>query len=328
MIPLLLPFLIDTVIAPPLDYEDLFVNEWGVVVFNYESATVAGAPDENGSVLYGRDVFSGSLCVDAPVIWIHGAYFDDATLTVKARQGALTELFPEPDATAGGSQPVSASWNISALVPESRRERPELVIPPGTPFGWAMGFWREVPSLDLFSPESGDYLGNFLYYEAGVPIWDGPSEIYDPRTLAGYYSTEGLIITAGAEPSVERIQLVPLPDGSGTPPGYEVHLTDEQVQEIICDWAGGNLKSQEISALWQTWKPFFTYPISIDRLTVNETTIDEITIDGRFQEETWILFPLPWDVVEGISSINLEVHDSVDREITYNRLFLGLVRVQ
>ncbi len=328
MIPLLLPFLIDTVIAPPLDYEDLFVNEWGVVVFNYEGATVAGAPDENGNVLYGRDVFSGSLCVDAPVIWIHGAYFEDATLTVKARQGALTELFPEPDATFGGTQPVTASWNIRAPIPAARRERPELVIPPDTPFGWAMGFWREVPSLDLFSPETDDYLGNFLYYEAGVPIWDGPREIYDPRTLAGYYSPEGLIITTGDEPVIERVQLVPLPDGSGTPPGFEDHLSDDQVHEIICDWAGGNLKSQEITALWQTWKPFFTSQGNDGDVLYDRPVIDQISIDGRFQEETWILFPLPWDVVEGISSINLEVHDSVNRDITYNRLFLGLVRVQ
>ncbi|MCK5842540.1 MAG: hypothetical protein KAH31_10255, partial [Candidatus Sabulitectum sp.] len=316
--PLLFPFIVDTVIAPPLDYTDLFVNEWGVVVFTSEGTTIAGAPDENGNVYYGRQVF-GELLVDAPVIWIHGAFFEDATLTVKAVQGTLTALFPDPDATLnnGNDRPVVASWNISAPPPLPRRERPEPIIPPDTPFGWAMGFWRGVPSLDLFSAESGEYMANFLYYEAGIPYWELPDGIFEAKILAGHYAPDGLLITAGHDPQVERIQLIPLPDGSGIPAGMAGHLSDEEACDIICDWAGGNLKSEEITALWQTWEPFFE-TLSID---------DEYALDRRGSDEQWILFPLPWDVVEEISTIRLDVHDSVERNITYNRLFLGLVRL-
>ena len=241
MLPFLFPFIADTVIAPPPDYTDLFVNEWGVVVFTSEGTTVTGAPDANGNVYYGRQVF-GELLVDAPVIWIHGAFFEDATLTVKAAQGSLTSLFPDPDLRRDDTigRPVVASWNISAPPPLPRRERPELVIPPDTPFGWAMGFWRDVPSLDLFSADGGEYLANFLYYEAGIPYWETPGSFYDAHTLAGYYAPDGLLITAGHEPQVERIQLIPLPDGSGIPPEMAGLLSDDDVCEVICDWAGGN----------------------------------------------------------------------------------------
>lgn len=61
-------------IAPDPDFEDIFVNEWGVVVFTAGGTTVAGAPDENGDIYFGREPY-GALMVDAPVVWIHGAIF-------------------------------------------------------------------------------------------------------------------------------------------------------------------------------------------------------------------------------------------------------------
>ncbi|MEA3266287.1 MAG: hypothetical protein U9P42_05020, partial [Candidatus Fermentibacteria bacterium] len=311
----------DTIVAPSVNYTDIFVNEWGVVVFTNEGTTIAGAPDENGNLYYGKEVF-GDPEVDAPVIWIHGAFFEDATLTVKAVQGSLTALFPDPDVTLNNDndRPISASWNISAPQPPSPLlgiERPELIIPQDTPFGWAMGFWGDVPSHDLFSAQNGDYMANFLYYEAAIPYWGPTDDIFDAKILAGFYAPDGLLITAGYDPQVERIQLIPLPDGAGIPASMQGHLSDEEVCDIICDWAGGNLKSEEITALWQTWEPFFK-TMRVD---------DEYALDRSGSNEQWILFPLPWDVVEQISTIHLEVHDSVEIDITYNRLFLGLVRL-
>jgi|GEM_PF-1115783 len=327
MLPLLFPFIADTVIAPPPDYQDIFVNEWGVVVFSSMGTTLAGAPDENGNVIFGREPF-GSLCVDAPVIWLHGAFIDSATLTVKTNQGWLTALYPEPDFTDAGERPVTASWDISAPPPLPLQQRPEIEVPAGIPFAWAMDFWRQAPGRDLFSSETGEYMGNFLYYEAGLPFWEPPDGIYDPKILAGYYSPEGLVITTGAEPSVGRIQLVPLPDGVGVSPDTEQPLSDEKICEIICGWAGGNLKSQEITALWQTWKPFFSVSEVIDsEYPVDVLYNDGLPADRRGSGQQWILFPLPWNVVESISSLHLDVHDSAERTITYNRLFLGLIRV-
>ncbi len=314
MIPLLFPFLADTVIAPDPDFEDIFVNEWGVVVFTAGGTTVAGAPDENGDIYFGREPY-GALMVDAPVVWIHGAFFEEATFTVEAMQGELTTLYPQPDTVLGDGMKTSASWNIACPLPAPFTALPDPPSSEGVPFGWAMDFWRRVPSRDIYSVETGNYLGNFLYYEAGIPFWEPPDMLYDAKLLAGHYSPEGLLITTGPVPSVETIQLIPLPDGTGGPAGAP--LNDSETCDHICGWAAGNLKSQEIEALWATWKPFFTKTI-----TCNEVVL----ADRRGTEEKWILFPLPWDVVEEISTINLDVpyhHGS----ITYNRLFLGLVRV-
>ena len=316
MFPLLLPFITDTVIAPPPDYTDIFVNEWGVVIYDTNELFVAGAPAESGDTELLRQPYGFELLVDAPVVWLHGATFDSATFTVKAKSGELTTLFPEPSVN---HENRVASWEISApLQSNPDQQRPDLVIPPGTPFAWAMDYWRKVPSLDLFSSDDHNYLANFLYYEASVSNWIPPDNIYDGKILAGYYAPEGLLITTGLTPWVERIQLIPLPDGSGIPPERARQLSSDQIADIFCGWAGGNLKSQEIESIWQTWSPFFT-----------TTLADEITcgVNSRGSGEQWILFPLPWDVVEDISTIHLEVHDSVDRIITYNRLFLGLVRI-
>ena len=315
MLPLLFPFLADTVIAPPPDFEDVFVNEWGVVVFTSDGSTVAGAPDENGNIYYGREPY-GELMVDAPVIWIHGAFFENATLTVRANQGELTALYPEGYSTDDEHFSRTASWHISAPPPVPLLGRPEPPEPEDVPFAWAMPFWREVPSRDLFSADTDEYLGNFLYYEAGIFLWQPPDGISDAELLAGYYSTEGFAIETGDEPTVQRIQLVPLPDGTGGSHSRE-SLDDQEICEIICGWAGGNLKSQEIEALWYTWKPFFQ----------TETMCDELSADRRTQGEKWIMFPLPWDEVEKISSVNLDIEGGPDRIIHYNRLFLGLVRV-
>jgi hypothetical protein len=180
-----------------------------------------------------------------------------------------------------------------------------------------MEYWQKVPSMELYFPASEEYRSNFLYYEIGIPYWNPPEGVYQARTLAGYYAPDGLLITVGNNPDVERIQLIPLPDGSGVPTDMAGELSDEDICTIICDWGGNTLKSEEITALWQTWKPFF----------VTDIMDDEFPLDSRVDNEQWIMFPLPWDVVEQYSTLNLEVHDDIDRDITYNRLFLGLVRV-
>ncbi len=182
-----------------------------------------------------------------------------------------------------------------------------------------MELWREVPSRDLYSTETEEYLGNFLYYEAGIPYWQPPDDTWDPKHLAGHYAADGLLITTGEAPVVERIRLVPLPGGGGGE-GEGTPLGDDEVLSIICGWAGGNLKSQEIDALWGTWKPFFQTDEPTDELSDSERSPGS--------DEVWILFPLPPAEVEKISSIELKFSSRIPGVITYNRLFLGLVRVR
>lgn len=314
MLPLLIPFLLDTVVVPPPQSHDVFVHEWGVVVFSSEGAYITGAPGEDGELRFGGEPF-GPVLVDAPVVWIHGAPFLEATFTVTANQGVLTTLHPDP---RGENEPFQdrASWRISSPPPRPMTERPEHPCAGDVPFAWAMDFWRSVPSRDLYSAETGQYLGNFLYYEASIPRWQPPENAYDPMTLAGHYSPEGLVISTGTEPAVERVRLVPLPDGTGST-RMDGRLEDREVRNILCDWAAGGLKSSEVDALWSTWKPFFQ----------TGSVTDEALADREGREERWILFPLPPDEAERVSSISLEIDDEGLTQIHYSRLFLGLVRV-
>lgn len=315
MFPLIIPFLLDTVIVPPPESHDIFVHEWGVVVFSSEGAFITGAPGEEGDLFFGREPF-GPLLVDAPVVWIHGAPFREATFTVRANQGELTALHPPPHAGEDEAESERASWLISSPPPRPMTARPEPPPAGDVPFAWAMDFWRDVPSRDLYCAETGEYLGNFLYYEAAIYLWQPPENIYDPLALAGYYSPEGLAISTGPEPVVERIQLVPLPDGTGSPRSNG-RLEDREVLDILCGWAAGGLKSSEVEALWSTWKPFFRTGSATDEIRARR--------EGRL--ERWILFPLPPDEAERVSSISLETGDADSAQIHYSRLFLGLVRV-
>jgi hypothetical protein len=79
------------------------------------------------------------------------------------------------------------------------------------------------------------------------------------------------------------------------------------VLEKLCDWGGGNLKSQEIEALWNTWEPFFR---------------------ARPLGERWLLFPLPPATVEQISTVNLSLEAPGFGRVEYHRMFLGLVRLE
>lgn len=309
MIPLLIPFLLDTLVVPPPQSHDIFVHEWGVVVFSSDGAFVTGAPDEERAFPF------GPVLVDAPVVWIHGAPFRDGVFTVTANQGLLTVLHPDPR-SEDEYAPDRASWRISSPPPRPMTERPEHPSDVDVPFAWAMDYWRDVPSRDLYSAETGEYLGNFLYYESSIPRWQPPENVHDPMTLAGHYSPEGLAIGTGTEPAVERIRLVLLPDGTGST-GMDGSLEDREVRNILCGWAAGGLKSSEVDALWNTWKPFFQ----------NGSFTSGESADRRGREERWILFPLPPDEVERISSIDLEIHDDGLMQVHYTRFFLGLVRV-
>ncbi len=300
MFPLLLPFLADTVVAPMDNTTLLRIHEWGVVTFTSVGSEVTGVPGDT----YGYDPF-GMVCVDAPVVWFHGSPFT-GTFTATAGMGFISTAYPTPSVQLEGDAPPAVSWHIDGRLPEPYDEAPVPSVPEGTPFQWAMDFWRDVPCHDLYDAD-GNYLDRFLYYETAIP--DGihtrmNTVVEDGRQLAGYFSPEGLLIATGDEPRILQHNIIPLPVLSDAirPP-----LERDEILEKICDWAGGNLKSQEIAALWNTWEPFFS---------------------ERPAGELWLLFPLPPATVEGISTLSLAVEQPLDLRVEYHRLFLGLVRVE
>lgn len=300
MLTLLLPFLADTIVAP-VDDMMIRVHEWGVVSFTSFGTEAAGAPGDT----YGFDPF-GMVCVDAPVVWFHGSPFT-GTFTARAGMGFVSAAYPEPTEGFEGATPQVVSWRIGGRNPVPFDEAPAPHVPENTPFLWAMDHWRDVPCLDLFDGE-GNYLDRFLYYETLIP--DGiqarmNTVVEDGRQLAGLFSPEGLLITTGEDSQVHVYTIIPLPVLTDA---VRLPLEGAEVNEKLCDWAGGNLKSQEIEALWNTWEPFFR---------------------ERPADERWLLFPLPPETVESISNISLSVDNSYfETTVEYHRLFLGLVRLE
>jgi hypothetical protein len=300
MLTLLLPFLADTVVAP-VDDMMIRVHEWGVVSFTSFGTEAAGAPGDT----YGFDPF-GMVCVDAPVVWFHGSPFT-GTFTARAGMGFVSAVYPEPTEGFEGATPQVVSWRIEGRNPVPFDEAPDPHVPENTPFLWAMDHWRDVPCLDLFDGD-GNYLDRFLYYETLIP--DGiqarmNTVVEDGRHLAGLFSPEGLLITTGEDSEVHVYTIIPLPVLTDA---IRLPLESTEVNEKLCDWAGGNLKSQEIAALWNTWEPFFR---------------------ERPAGERWLLFPLPPETVESISNISLTVDNSYFATmVEYHRLFLGLVRLE
>lgn len=303
MFPLLFPLIADTVVVPPFDATLVRVHEWGVVLFTSAGSEATGAPGG----FYGFDPF-GPLLVDAPVVWFHGAPFR-GTFTVRAGMGFISAAYPQPAEGYEGLTPATAVWNILGAVPVPFDEAPVPVVPENTPFEWAMDSWRDVPCLELYDHE-GRPLDRFLYYETAIP--DGihsrmNTVVDDGVQLAGHFSPEGLLIATGPEPAVHTHHIVPLPSLSDSRDALRLPLSRQGTLDRLCDWAGGNLKSQEIEALWRTWEPFFM---------------------ERPEGERWLLFPLPPELVESISSINLELENPRYTSVEYHRLFLGLVRLR
>jgi len=300
MLTLLLPFLADTVVVP-VDDTLIRVHEWGVVSFTSFGTEAAGAPGDT----YGFDPF-GMVCVDAPVVWFHGSPFS-GTFTARAGMGFVSVAYPEPTEGFEGATPQVVSWRIEGRNPVPFDEAPTPQVPENTPFLWAMDNWRDAPCLDLFDGEC-NYLDRFLYYETLIP--DGiqarmNTVVEDGRHLAGLFSPEGLLITTGEGSEVHVYTIIPLPVLTDA---LRLPLESTEVHEKLCDWAGGNLKSQEIAALWNTWQPFFR---------------------DRPAGERLLLFPLPPETVESISNISLSVDSPYyAATVEYHRLFLGLVRLE
>ncbi|MCD6589050.1 MAG: hypothetical protein J7K88_10925, partial [Candidatus Fermentibacteraceae bacterium] len=196
-----------------------------------------------------------------------------------------------PDLFSGNS----AQWEVVTTtgVEES--------LPYTGPYSWAMEYWETVPSLLLYNSYSGATV-NFLYYECTVDR-DFIQELFQWSSNGNPVFTGDLIRDAlfftpyGVIPvDIEQNEFVP----RDFPIGGEID--PELVPNTFTAWAGAGMLPSEIAALWNTWKP-------------------ALTEEGSY----WIVFPVPKEYNNGISTISLETSDL--REVEYQRLFLGAIRL-
>lgn len=224
----------------------------------------------------------------APVVWIHGIPFT-GTFMVNTGVRSIVYTWPEPERTALGT----AEWDLSGDYTESGES---CVIPTDLPFRWAVESYEAVPSLQLHQ-EAATGWSNFIYYECEVSA--ELSRVFlenpDPENLRVTAAiSQALYFSANGQYLLEF-------SGGGLVP---LHMTvnPELARETFCRWACSRLKSTEIDALCAAWEPVFA---SVDT--------------------GWLVFPIPAEYHNMISSIELLRNDG--REVEYERLFLGAVRL-
>ena len=308
MLLLLFSVLVDTVLIEP-DFETVSVHEWGVVQLDDTFLKATGAewcfPDENGEFQSGE-----LMVVDAPVVWFHGPDFT-GSFTVDILDGEVTVHYPRQMDTIITSASISNSGQTGEIVRWTdlsfRNAADEIdgVIAPIDSeienFGWALPFWRDVPSLTI-ERELDGWSDNFLYYECTVAKLPPSLGNKDGEgCIAGYCGPALLFTFDDGRLLAQHADVSDRLDVSG---GY---LTDDQIQETLCQWAGNNLKTQEIASLWNTWEPPVRGKCSLYGQRV-------------------LLFPLADHVVESISRLNLVTDQGFFVE--YHRLFLGLGSIQ
>jgi hypothetical protein len=304
MIPLFFAALVDTVVAPG-DYETVHIHEWGVVLFSEDGADVTGVYDSpDDFYIDGYDY--GHYCVEAPVVWFHGTPCS-GTFTVRTPEGWLTELYPVPDDIGSVApelpvRPAEASWYFTVGGAEPSSERMREWDSSGLSWGWAAGYWRNVPAEYLYR-ESDGFCDRFIYYECGLPLqWN---EIFtgvdEGIVFRDGFTGEGIVFVSGSMPGYA---MVSIEDELIVPPMEEfVPAGPDSMKAILGRWAEWKLKPEEIDALWYTWESAM------------------YTLPG-----TWLLFPIPAEDVNRISTIEF-IPDDCFVGVRYQRLFLGLVRI-
>lgn len=292
------------VLASLLAGSTVEVHEWGVLLWDGQTITSAGARDlvlEDPMLLEDK----------APVICLHGAEFS-GTVTV-ASLGMIDGVYPFPD-IAGGPQyglrglGSMVRWEIRATraEPEGYPACGSLSEPMDSGYQWAVPLWREGDALFL-SREDG-FADRFLYYEATI------GEGSFPPPLQGF-------AVASAEddsPEADRVLLltrddsgevhfVVVPQGDlsmAAQASPHIYSCDEVVA-ILEDWAGGILTPEEVAALWLTWE-------------------DYVVSDGWYTGSKAV-FVVPGEMVERTSIILVDPGENLPVEI--RRFFLGIVEV-
>jgi hypothetical protein len=302
MIPLLYCALADTVI----DYapEDMvIIHEWGVIEVHESYLDAKGCPygyiDEQG---YFREY--PEVEVTAPVVYFHGSECS-GTFSVDVFGGCFTTMIPYPDSISNssvfgleGQEVYTAVWQDLKITPDETGEdtitgATEVTRGPAMPdcFAWAVPFWQAVPANRVYYDPAG-YSDVFVYYE---------SYMYDPGMFLGeYYNHSGDALVFFAEDGQLTCVKVLVP---GEADARGETLSDLEIMTVLCGWGHNRLKSEEISALWNTWKPL-------------------LRTRCELEGQTLMLFPLTYEQTEAISRLRFDPVENLLVEV--DRLLLGL----
>ncbi len=308
MLPLMFVALADTVIAPPAELNTIYVHEWGAVTFA-EEIVIGAAPSSDPIKDFTTHNEMDELVSRAPVVYFYGASIQ-GTFTVTVPSGRFIETWPVPGelisiAPLQMYNSSRAKWTISGT---SWGEPGINDISPGSDqlsfSPEILNIWRRPPSLPLEFADGARE--KFIYYECALTPQS--SNDFYPAIL----TDEGTVLDPGYHGELMRFikldgEVILNPIAGRYITRRELQQATEygDIHETLCSWAGGTMKSDEISAMWSTWEDWI--------------------YSGSWSGNTLVVFPLSDETVERMSSITLET--SGEHEIEYSRFYVGIISI-
>ncbi len=305
MIPLMFAAaLVDTVFAPPPDWNTIYVHEWGAITFA-EEVIFGAAPSPDLFGEYTNPDEWDEPVARAPVVYFYGASFQ-GTFTVTVPAGTFYETWPNPEKlTAFGPLQLPNSSRAVWTISGTSWEEPGTTDTPAGMDGLSVSpeildIWRWPPSFLLEFADGARE--KFVYYECALePISNDdfyPALLTDTGTILSpeYHGELIRFIKSDGKVIID-------PDTSNSEVLHATESGDMDILETLCSRAGGTMKSDEINAMWTTWEDW--------------------VYNGSWSGDTLLIFPLPDETVERMSSISLETTE--EHDIEYSRFYLGII---
>ncbi len=293
--------LMDTVIAP-VGYGTVYVHEWGAVTFTEENVIFGANPLTDPNSDFIPPYQWEEPVARAPIVYFYGAEFS-GRFTVSVHSGNFIETVPFPDNLVSTSpmppqQSCNAAWEISGTT----LNQEYLVGEYSCVSSDMLEIWRNPPSYVLeFNDGSRE---KFIYYECAL-IPSSENDFY-PALLQDNGAVLHPDYAGPAMCFVKDGETVTLNRIAGDDPLQGV-ITASGPQnifpEILCDWAGGTMKSEELVSMWDTWESWI--------------------YDGSWSGDTLLVFPLPKSTIEGMTTISLSTNEYHD--VVYSRFYLGII---
>jgi len=307
MLPLIFAALVDTVVAPPPDFDIVYIHEWGAVTFTEEEVFFGAAPPGGLTEVIDPDVWEEPLA-RAPVVYFYGAPFS-GTFTVSVADGDFVETIPQPwvpeavlPVTSNSDLPSVAMWRFTSD-PYLRHEQPDEsginCIPDDI-----LRIWRR-PSSNMLTFEDTSR-EKFIYYECTLDrelCEDYLESVLSPGDPADDPSNAGPMMRFRMDAGTISVEIY----GSGQEPRHLLNplMNRDVILETLCSWADGTMKSEEIAAMWETWEDWI--------------------MSGTWSGEALLIFPLPSDLVERMTTITLETEEDLD--LDYSRFYFGVASI-